>query len=71
MNYYSKQISTLLEKKIVDAEEKANGNNVDSQKHIIQLINIKWEYYCLLSIYYAQLDGMFWNCRRSKKVITL
>ena len=31
MNYYSKQISTLLQKKIVDAEEKANGNNVDSQ----------------------------------------
>ena len=37
MNYYSKQISTLLQKKIVDAEEKANGNNVDSQKQIIQL----------------------------------
>jgi flagellar basal body rod protein FlgB len=27
-------------KKIVDAEEKANGNNVDSQEHIRQ-INIK------------------------------
>ena len=32
MNYYSENISTVLQKKIVDAEEKANGNNVDSQE---------------------------------------
>ena len=30
-------ISTLLQKKFVDADEKANGNNVDSQEGIRQL----------------------------------
>ena len=35
--YYSKTIATLLQKKFVDADEKANGNNVDSQEGIRQL----------------------------------
>ena len=37
MNYYSKKIPTLLQNEIVDAEEKTNGNNVDSQEQIRQL----------------------------------
>ena len=32
MNHDSKQISNLPQKKMVDAEEKANGNNVGSQE---------------------------------------
>ena len=54
---------------MVDAEEKANGNNVGWQEQ--KTTNIKWEYDWLLSIYYAKLDGMLWNCRRVKKVIAL
>ena len=54
-------------KKIVDAEEKNNENNVDSQEQK-KIVNIKWEYDWLLSIYYAKLHGMLWNCRRVKKV---
>ena len=37
MNYYSKKCQPFCKKKIVDAEEKANGNNVDSQEQIRQL----------------------------------
>ena len=51
---------------MVDAEEKTNGNNVGSQEQKTK--NIKWEYDGLLSIYYAKLDGMLWNCRRIKQV---
>ena len=34
-------ISTVLQKKIVDAEEKANGNNVDSQEEKRQYSVVK------------------------------
>ena len=38
MNYYSKKTHQLFYKqKIVDAEEKTNGNNVDSQEQKRQL----------------------------------
>ena len=65
MNHNSKKIKYSTEK-MVDAEEKANGNNVGSQEQQKQLTS-NW----LLSIYYAKLDGMLWNCRRIKNVIAL
>ena len=37
MNYYSKKCQPFCKKKIVDAEEKANGNNVVSQGQLRQL----------------------------------
>ena len=45
---------------MVDAEEETNGHNARSQEQ--KTTNIKWEYDWLLSIYYAKLDGMLWNC---------
>ena len=64
------KISTRLQKN-VDAEEKVNGNNVRRFTRTNKTINIKWEYDWLLSVYFAKLDGMLWNCRMVKTVIAL
>ena len=51
--------------KIVDTEEKANGNNVDSQEQIRQVTsNENMIDYYQFTMSYAKLDGMLWNCRR-------
>ena len=69
-NDYRKTYQLFYKKKFVDADEKTNGNNVRFTR-TNKTVNIKREYDGLLSIYYAKLDGMFWNCRRIKKAIAL